>query len=97
MKPIDLLIPEPAMKNLIQNIGACLAAGQDLVLATPSSQSDSIPRLASSFANLEHGVSERRLQRVRPIGLAIEAGSPEMIAVSIVGALIRRRASGRKT
>ena len=85
------------MKNLIHNIGARLAAGQNLVLATVSSQSDSVPRLASSFANLEHGVGERRLQRVRPIGVAIEADSPEEIAVSVVGELIHRRATGHKT
>lgn len=47
---------------------------------------------------MKQGVSERRLEQVRcPIGLAIEADTPEEIAVSIVGELIQQRASNRKT
>ena len=46
---------------------------------------------------LDRGVDEAQLQRVRcPIGMAIEADTPEEIAVSIVGELIYQRATGSK-
>ena len=45
----------------------------------------------------DRGVSERQLEQVRcPIGMAIEADTPEEIAISIVGELIYQRATGRK-
>ena len=45
----------------------------------------------------DRGVSEAQLEQVRcPIGTAIEADTPEEIAVSIVGELIYQRATGRK-
>jgi len=47
---------------------------------------------------MERGVSEQRLEQVRcPIGVAIEADTPEEIAVSIVGELIYQRATARRT
>ncbi len=51
------------------------------------------------YANLMHkGVKEAQLEQVHcPIGMAIEADTPEEIAVSIVGELINQRATGRKT
>ncbi len=50
------------------------------------------------YANLMHkGVKEAQLEQVHcPIGMAIEADTPEEIAVSIVGELISQRATGRK-
>ncbi len=50
------------------------------------------------YANLmDKGIQEAELEKVRcPIGMAIEADTPEEIAVSIVGELIYERASGRK-
>ena len=46
---------------------------------------------------MDKGVTEAQLEQVRcPIGLAIEADTPEEIAVSIVGELIYQRATGRK-
>ncbi|MCL2458802.1 MAG: XdhC family protein [Desulfobulbus sp.] len=46
---------------------------------------------------MEQGVSEAQLTQVRcPIGTAIEADTPEEIAVSIVGELIHQRAIGRR-
>jgi len=46
---------------------------------------------------MDQGVSEARLAQVRcPIGTAIEADTPEEIAVSIVGELIYQRATGKK-
>ena len=46
---------------------------------------------------LDQGVTEAQLEQVRcPIGMAIEADTPEEIAVSIVGELIYQRATGRK-
>ena len=46
---------------------------------------------------MDQGVQEAQLERVHcPIGLAIEADTPEEIAVSIVGELIYQRATGRK-
>jgi xanthine dehydrogenase accessory factor len=46
---------------------------------------------------LDRGVTEAQLEQVRcPIGMAIEADTPEEIAVSIVGELIYQRATGRK-
>ncbi|MDR0477768.1 MAG: XdhC/CoxI family protein [Desulfobulbaceae bacterium] len=46
---------------------------------------------------MDRGVSRQRLERVRcPIGMAIAADTPEEIAVSIVGELIQRRATGRR-
>ena len=46
---------------------------------------------------LDRGVSEAQLEQVRcPIGMAIEADTPEEIAVSIVGELIYQRATGRR-
>ena len=46
---------------------------------------------------LDQGVKEVQLEQVRcPIGMAIEADTPEEIAVSIVGELIYQRATGRK-
>ena len=46
---------------------------------------------------MDRGVDEAQFQRVRcPIGMAIEADTPEEIAVSIVGELIYQRATGRK-
>ncbi len=50
------------------------------------------------YANLmDKGVKEAQLEQVRcPIGMAIEADTPEEIAVSIVGELIYQRATGRK-
>ena len=45
----------------------------------------------------DRGVSEAQLEQVRcPIGTAIEADTPEEIAVSIVGELIYQRATGRR-
>lgn len=50
------------------------------------------------YANLmKKGIKETQLEKVHcPIGLAIEADTPEEIAVSIVGELIHHRAAGRK-
>jgi len=50
------------------------------------------------YANLRgKGVKEAQLEQVHcPIGIAIEADTPEEIAVSIVGELIYQRAVGRK-
>ncbi len=50
------------------------------------------------YTNLMNkGVKEAQLEQVRcPIGMAIEADTPEEIAVSIVGELIYQRATGRK-
>lgn len=50
------------------------------------------------YANLkDKGINEAQLAQVHcPIGLAIEADTPEEIAVSIVGELIYQRATGRK-
>ena len=46
---------------------------------------------------MDRGVDQAQLERVRcPIGMAIEADTPEEIAVSIVGELIYQRAPGRK-
>ncbi len=46
---------------------------------------------------MDEGVKEAQLEQVRcPIGTAIEADTPEEIAVSIVGELIYQRATGRK-
>ena len=46
---------------------------------------------------LDRDVSEAQLEQVRcPIGIAIEADTPEEIAVSIVGELIYQRATGRR-
>ncbi|MDY0390135.1 MAG: XdhC family protein [Desulfobulbus oligotrophicus] len=46
---------------------------------------------------LDKGVTEAQLGQVRcPIGMAIEADTPEEIAVSIVGELIYQRATGRR-
>ena len=46
---------------------------------------------------MDRGVDQAQLERVRcPIGMAIEADTPEEIAVSIVGELIYQRATGRK-
>jgi len=46
---------------------------------------------------LDKGFKEAQLERVHcPIGIAIEADTPEEIAVSIVGELIYQRATGRK-
>lgn len=43
------------------------------------------------------GINEAQLEQVRcPIGMAIEADTPEEIAVSILGELIYQRATGRK-
>jgi len=45
----------------------------------------------------DRGASEAQLEQVRcPIGTAIEADTPEEIAVAIVGELIYQRATGRK-
>jgi len=45
----------------------------------------------------DRGISEAQLEQVRcPIGTAIEADTPEEIAVSIVGELIYQRATGRR-
>lgn len=51
------------------------------------------------YANLMgKGVKEAQLERVHcPIGIAIEADTPEEIAVSIVGELIYQRATGKKS
>ena len=50
------------------------------------------------YANLtDKGVKEAQLDQIHcPIGMAIEADTPEEIAVSIVGELISQRATGRK-
>lgn len=50
------------------------------------------------YANLiNKGVKEAQLEQVHcPIGMAIDADTPEEIAVSIVGELIHQRATGRK-
>ncbi|MDX9835926.1 MAG: XdhC family protein, partial [Desulfobulbus sp.] len=46
---------------------------------------------------LDRGVTEAQLEQVRcPIGMTIEADTPEEIAVSIVGELIYQRATGRR-
>ena len=46
---------------------------------------------------MDKGVKEAQLEQIRcPIGMAIEADTPEEIAVSIVGELIYQRATGRK-
>jgi xanthine dehydrogenase accessory factor len=46
---------------------------------------------------MDQGIKEAQLEQVRcPIGMAIEADTPEEIAVSIVGELIYQRATGRK-
>ena len=46
---------------------------------------------------LDKGIKEAQLEQVRcPIGMAIEADTPEEIAVSIVGELIYQRATGRR-
>ncbi len=46
---------------------------------------------------MDKGVTESQLEKVRcPIGMRIEADTPEEIAVSIVGELIYQRATGRK-
>ena len=46
---------------------------------------------------MDKGIKETQLEQVRcPIGMAIEADTPEEIAVSIVGELIYQRATGRK-
>ncbi len=46
---------------------------------------------------IDRGVAEAQLKRVHcPIGVAIEADTPEEIAISIVGELIYQRAKGRK-
>lgn len=52
----------------------------------------------SIYAKLiDRGVSQAQLDQVRcPIGLAIEADTPEEIAVAIVGELIHQRASGER-
>jgi len=52
----------------------------------------------SIYAKLmDQGVKEAQLEQVRcPIGMAIEADTPEEIAVSILGELIYQRATGRK-
>ena len=45
----------------------------------------------------DRGISDQQLEQVRcPIGTAIEADTPEEIAVSIVGELIYQRATGRR-
>jgi len=51
------------------------------------------------YANLRNkGVTDGQLEQVHcPIGMSIEADTPEEIAVSIVGELIYQRATGRKT
>ncbi len=47
---------------------------------------------------LNNGVTVEQLEQVHsPIGLSIEADTPEEIAVSIVGELIYKRATGHKT
>jgi xanthine dehydrogenase accessory factor len=47
---------------------------------------------------MDKGITEAQLEQVHcPIGMAIEADTPEEIAVSIVGELIYHRATGRKT
>lgn len=50
------------------------------------------------YTNLKNtGIKEAQLEQVHcPIGMAIEADTPEEIAVSIVGELIYQRATGRK-
>ncbi len=50
------------------------------------------------YANLRNkGVSDGQLEQVHcPIGISIEADTPEEIAISIVGELICQRATGRK-
>jgi xanthine dehydrogenase accessory factor len=52
----------------------------------------------SIYAHLmDKGITEAQLEQVRcPIGMAIEADTPEEIAVSIVGELIYQRSTGRK-
>jgi xanthine dehydrogenase accessory factor len=46
---------------------------------------------------MDKGFTEAQLEQVHcPIGMAIEADTPEEIAVSIVGELIYQRATGRK-
>jgi xanthine dehydrogenase accessory factor len=46
---------------------------------------------------MDKGFKEAHLDQVHcPIGLGIEADTPEEIAVSIVGELIYQRATGRK-
>ncbi|NLZ18004.1 MAG: XdhC family protein [Desulfobulbaceae bacterium] len=46
---------------------------------------------------LDRGFKEAQLEQVRcPIGMAIEADTPEEIAISIVGELIYQRATGRR-
>jgi xanthine dehydrogenase accessory factor len=46
---------------------------------------------------MDQGIKEAQLEQVRcPIGMAIEADTPEEIAVSILGELIYQRATGRK-
>lgn len=46
---------------------------------------------------LDKGMGQARLEQVHcPIGLAIEADTPEEIAISIVGELIAHRATGRR-
>jgi xanthine dehydrogenase accessory factor len=46
---------------------------------------------------MDKGVTESQLEQVRcPIGMSIDADTPEEIAVSIVGELIYQRATGRK-
>ncbi|WP_028578983.1 XdhC family aldehyde oxidoreductase maturation factor [Desulfogranum japonicum] len=47
---------------------------------------------------LEKGISHEQLEQVHsPIGLSIEADTPEEIAISIMGELIYKRATGHKT
>jgi xanthine dehydrogenase accessory factor len=46
---------------------------------------------------MDKGFKEAHLEKVHcPIGIGIEADTPEEIAVSIVGELIYHRATGRK-
>ena len=73
----------------------------DQALATPAGYIGMIgsrkKRNAIYAKLLDNGLKEEQLERVHcPIGTAIEADTPEEIAVSIVGELIHQRATGKK-
>jgi len=73
----------------------------DQALATPAGYIGMIgsrkKRNAIYAKLLDKGLKEEQLERVHcPIGIAIEADTPEEIAVSIVGELIHQRATGKK-
>jgi xanthine dehydrogenase accessory factor len=92
--------------RVLPSFADCLPAAEIdsdsyLVIVTPAGYIGMIgsrkKRNAIYTRLLDRGVTEAQLEQVRcPIGMAIEADTPEEIAVSIVGELIYQRATGRK-